>query len=219
MKWELKLNLTTLLLLLAGVVLFFVVRFRESSLHKDVDRWKGNYAAQTATFESYVSRVDGILISKDELIQLKEKELREALQSDSVQREIAKKYKRLAGSVKIETEFIHDTIEVEVPIYIARDTTLELWHDCFDIDLSLTTGRLSVDLIDIQNTQDIIMGERRSSLFRTEYALDVRNSNPCVTTTGMSSFIVVHENKWWNNPLITVPGSFLIGYGAGKISK
>ncbi len=211
MKWELKLNLTSLLLILAGVALFFIVRYRESGLKDEAERWRGNYAAQTATFENYISRVDGILISKDELIQLREKELREVLESDSTQRELVKKYRRLAASIRIETEFIHDTIYAEVPIYIDRDTTLELWHDCFDIDLSLSTGRLSVDLIDIQNEQDIVMGERRTSLFRAEYALDVRNSNQCITTTGMSSFIVVHEKKWWENPLITIPAGVATG--------
>jgi len=52
---------------------------------------------------------------------------------------------------------------------------------------------------------------RRSTLFKSYWAVDVYNSNPCIVVTDLQSTHVVTKKKWFENPIIT--GSLGIAIG------
>jgi hypothetical protein len=216
MKWNFKVNITTILVLVLGVVVFFWWNGQKNS---EINRWIGNYDANVGKYELYKSIVDDRMIVKDKAIELLSEELKAVAQSDSIQRELVKKYKRLAAVIKIETEFIHDTVKVNVPIHIENDTIVEIWSDCLELDVRLSTGFFALENIFIENRQDIVLGARKTGLFKTSQYVEVRNQNPCIQIQGMTSYVVVHEKKWWENPIITTLGGFTAGWAVGKLSK
>jgi hypothetical protein len=212
MKVNLNVNLWTVIAIVVAVLWMF----NRSNLKNDGQTWEDNYNAVVKGVRRYASSVDSVMISVGHMLQSQDKKLRDVMKSDSIQRELVGHYKRLSAVVKIETKFVHDTIEKRVPIYIDKDTTLDVWSDCFEMDISLESGLLSINNIFIENRQDIVLGARKSTLWRTEQAIDVRNTNPCITTTGMTTYKVVVDKKWHQKWWITAPISFGTGYVLGK---
>lgn len=207
-NWKFKINITTLLVIALGVVVFFFWNNRKSG---EYARLMNNLEVEKTAFVTYQSEVDGTIIAKDLAYQMLEGELEAALADDSLQAELIDHYKKLSAVVKVETKFETDTIRVPVPVYIDRDTTINLLDPCFKADLSVTNGLITIDGLTVDNRQDIVLGERKNGLRRAEYAVDLRNSNPCINVTGMTSYIVVHEKKWFENPLITIPAGVVAG--------
>jgi len=216
MKLDLKINLTTLLAIVLGVVVLFWFNGKKND---EISRWETNYEVQTTEFEAYKSKTDGTLIVKNNAISLLNGELKDAMKSDSVQRELVKKYRKLAFANKTETIFKIDTVKIPFPVYVDKDTTLKYVNPCFKADFSFSDGLFGINNLTIQNTQDIVGGSRKAGLFNTEYAIDVRNSNECLFTTGMTTYIVVEKKKIWENPIIVGLSSFGAGYLVGKLNK
>lgn len=216
MKTELKINLTTILVLMAGVAFFFWFngkKNREIELHVNtIEGYKWELDQER-------SKIDSATITWQNALQASNESLIAALKHDSIQKELISYYKGLSAVVKVETKYVHDTVKVSVPIYIDKDTTVNLSDECFQASLSLFNGGLSLNDYSIDNRQDIVIGDARRSLRGTESYVSIRNTNPCINTTGMQSFVVVTERKWWENPFITVPASVLIGYTAGRLSR
>jgi len=219
-KTELKINITTLLLIIAGVSVFFFMRSRLVDAKWDAERWEGNYIASQNGFRNYISDTDGTIVTLNGIIELTSQELAVALKSDSIQKGLVKKYKKAAAAVKIEWKFHpKDTVEVSIPIYIDRDTTVELWHDCFEVDIKAEDGRLSLTNLYIENRQDIILGARKSGLWRTEQAFDIHNTNPCIINVNATAYSVVVKKRWYEKWWITVPVSFGTGYMYGRFGE
>ena len=121
--------------------------------------------------------------------------------------------------IKYETEYVHDTVKVSVPIYIDKDTTVKLADECFQASLSLFNGGFSLNDYTIDNRQDIIIGTQKSGLRRKESIVTIRNTNPCINATGIQSYTVIYEKKWWENPLITIPAGIAAGAIAVSLAK
>lgn len=216
MKTELKLkiNLTTILVLVSGVVFFFWIN----------SRYNANLGASLETIEQHEwtieqkqSEIDSLKLTFQQALDVKEETLREYLAKDSSQMELIKYYKDLSSVVRVETKFVHDTVEVEVPIYIENDTVVEYSDPCFKADLSFKSGLFSLAGVSIDNTQDIVIGTQKRGLSRAETYVSIRNSNPCIQTTGMQSYNIVYEKKWWENPLITGGIGATAGFIGGMI--
>jgi len=216
MKAEFKVNVAAILILVVGVAFFFWLNGRKN---REIDLHLNTIAGHEFKYETYVSETDSAIVTWQEALDASNESLKAALAHDSIQEELISKYKRLASVVKVETKYIHDTVKVSVPIYIANDTTVNLSDDCFQASLSLFNGGLSINDYTIDNRQDIVIGKQKSGLRRQESIVTIRNTNPCINTTGIQSFNVIYEKKWWENPLITVPASVAVGYAAGRLSK
>ena len=212
MKINFNLNLGTLIL----TALLVLVALGWRSERNESNRWEGNYHASQEELHNYTITNSDILASYVESIQLTKAELRDALESDSIQRELARRYKELSEMVKVVTVYKTkwDTLRIPVPIFIDRDTTITHKDDCISLDMGFSNGSFAISGIEIPNTIRMAVGERKNGLFKgTTYSVDIAHSNPCVLTTGMTSYKIVHQRKWWENPLITIP----IGVGFGYI--
>jgi len=216
MKTELKINLTTILVLVAGVVFFFWLNGKKN---REINLHLNTIAQHEFKYEEKESELDSATIVWQETLNASNESLKAALSNDSIQAELIAYYKNLSQVVVYETEYIHDTVKVSVPIYIENDTTVNLADECFTASLSLSTGSISLNDYTIANRQDIVIGEQRSGWRNTKSYIAIRNTNPCIQTTGVQSYTVVYEKKWWENPLITIPASVAVGYAAGRIGK
>lgn len=214
---KLNLNMNVNLWAIALLIVVALWLLNRSHLRDQIDMWQSNYVAANGEIEELRSEVDSVIIAKNRVIELTNKRLKKALESDSIQRELANKYKKLASAVKVEWRFKVDTVEVEVPILIDRDTTVKLWYDCFDVDVKVQNGKIGLYNFYIENRQDIVIGERRTSLFKTEQSVMIRNTNPCITTVGATAYKVVVPKKWYEKWWITGPIGLGLGYGLAAV--
>jgi hypothetical protein len=216
---DFKVNATTLIAIAIGVGAFF---YLNGSKNKTIERWKDNYEVASNQADGYFklsNRLNDSLTVAGRTINVLNSEVKELTKSDSIQRGLVRHYRNLASVTKIETVFEIDTVEVLVPMMtIPDDTTITVVNPCYELDLRLKSGSLLVNSIDIQNRQDIVLGERKKGIWRTEQAFDIRNSNPCITNVGITTYNVVVPKKWHEKWWITIPSSFGLGYVAGKIN-
>jgi hypothetical protein len=214
MKTELKINLSTILVLVAGVVFFFWLNGKKN---RDIQRHLNVLSEKEFAFEEYKAEVDSAVVTWQAALGASNEALRAAVAHDSIQEELISHYKNLSTVIRYETVFVHDTVNVSVPIYIKNDTTVNLSDPCMSASLSLYNGGLSLNGPIIHNRQDIIVGDQKSGLRRTESIVSIRNTNPCLTSATLQTYNVVYEKKWWENPLITIPASVAVGFVAGSI--
>ena len=215
-QWNFKVNVFAILILAVGIAFFFLFRGNQK---KEIQTYVDSIAQHEFVFETWKSEVDSLDIVQQEALEVSAEALKQALARDSIALELIEHYKKLSNVVKIETKFVHDTVNVSVPIYIDGDTTVNLADNCFKASLSFTTGLMTISNLTIDNRQDIAIGDRRAGLFKTKQYVYVRNTNPCITTTGMTSYQIVVQKKWWENPLITVPAGVAIGLVGSQFIK
>jgi hypothetical protein len=216
MKTTFKVNVAAILILGVAVAFFFWYGGRKN---REIDLHLNTIAQHEFKWEERESEIDSATIVYQQTLNASNEALKAALADDSIQAELLDYYKNLSQVVVYETEYIHDTVKVSVPIYIEKDTTVNLSDDCFKASLSLSTGSVSLDNYTIANRQDIVIGSQKRRFGRGESYIAIRNTNPCINTTGVQSYTVVYEKKWWENPLITVPASVAVGYAAGRMTK
>jgi hypothetical protein len=58
-----------------------------------------------------------------------------------------------------------------------------------------TNKGLFIDELSIPNTQSIVVGNRKQGFLRTEYRIEVQNSNPYIKTTDIDSYTIKERNK------------------------
>jgi len=216
MKAEFKVNVAAILILGVAVAFFFWFNGKKNS---EINLHLNTISQHEFVYETTVSEHDSAKIVWQETLNASKESLRAALSNDSIQSELIAYYKNLSQVVIYETEYIHDTVKVSVPIYIENDTTVNLADNCFEASLSLSTGSVSLNNYSIVNRQDIVIGAQKNGLRRKESSIAIRNTNPCINVTGMQSYTVVYEKKWWENPFITIPASVAVGFAAGRMTK
>ena len=216
MKAEFKVNVAAILILAVGVAFLFWLNGKKN---REIDLHLNTIAQHEFKYEEKTSEIDSATIVWQESLDAANETLKAALVHDSIQAELLSYYKNLSQVIVYETEYVHDTVKVSVPIYIENDTTVNLSDNCFEASLSLFNGGISLNEYIINNRQDIVIGEQTSGLRRQESIVTIRNTNPCITVTGMQSYNVVYEKKWWENPLITAPIGIATGFILGTALK
>jgi hypothetical protein len=186
-----------------GILLVSFLLFKIISLKKEADIWKNNYNTEKTSFETYKTEYDGKTAYYKSQIQLTAQDLRRELQSNDSLKEIIKHYKRPETVTIIETKFVHDTINVpkEVYVEIGRDTTIKIGDLCFNAKINYLHKQLSISDFTVPNEQTIVTGLRKTGFLKKEYSFDVKNSNPCLVVTGMTSYKVTTKPKFWENPV------------------
>jgi len=183
------------------------------------ETWEYNYNIINGNHNSYVSKTDGVIIAYQKSILLTNAELKKALKSDSIQRELVQKYKKLAEATTVITEWKHDTVTIKVPIFINKDTTILYQDKCFNVDLRFAKGEFSLSDMQIYNRMDYVSGARRAGFLKTEYSIDIRNSNPCIITTSVSSYKVIHQPRVIESPIFWGVVGFVGGMYVNHLIK
>jgi len=216
MKAEFKINVAAILILGVAVAFFFWFNGRKN---REIELHLNTIAGHEFTIKEVVSELDSSKIAFQEALNASNESLKAALSQDSIQKELISYYKRLSQVVKYEYIYETNTDTVTVPMAVDKDTTVNLSEPCFEAQISLFDGGFALDNFSFDNRQDIVIGTQKSGLRRTTSSIAIRNTNPCINVSGMQTYTVVYEKKWWENPLITVPAGLLVGYAAGRIQK
>lgn len=214
MKTELKINLSTILVLVTGVVFFF---WLNSRYNQNIGESLETIEQHEWTIDQQKSKIDGLTISFQRALDVKDETIREYALRDSSQLELIKHYKNLSAVIKYEYIYVTDTLKVPVPITVESDTSLHITDPCYKLDFSLSDGLFRLDGFSFDNTQDIVIGSQKRLLSKAVTSVSIRNSNPCIQTTGMQSYNIVYEKKWWENPLIVGGISATAGFIGGMI--
>ncbi len=165
MKAEFKINVAAILILGVAVAFFFWFNGKKNS---EIELHLNTIAQHEFKYEEKVSEVDSVKIAYQVTLNASNESLKAALANDSIQKELISYYKNLSQVVIYETEYIHDTVKVSVPISIENDTTVNLADECFKASLSVFNGGLTLDSYTIENRQDIVIGSQKRLLGRGE---------------------------------------------------
>lgn len=209
-------EMTTKLKLILGASAVLILLAVAGNLYfnakADAKRWKENYNTEKSAFSTYRDKATGLEVAYKQQILLTEKELRKELKANDSLKGVVKHYKELSEVITVITEWKHDTINVPLPIFIARDTTVNLSDSCFKAKLDVFQGGIKLHGLSVTNKQDIVTGVRKMGFMKTEYSFDILNSNKCVSVTGMQSYKVIHKPKFYERPVFLISTGILAGY-------
>lgn len=136
--------------------------------------------------------------------------LRESRDSTKMVQNQFKRFKRVAAAVKTKTTT--EIKQIKVPYVINGkefDIPFEKSDQFYSLSGRSTNKGLTISNITIPNTQSIAIGDRKEGFFKTEFRIEVVNSNPYVKTQEVESFVFKQSKKRFG------VGAF-VGYGASS---
>jgi len=113
--------------------------------------------------------------------------------------------------IKGGAEITGDTIRIDRPIP-CNFTPVKIRRDSAHYTFmgTIAPNYFSIDSLVIPNTQSIVIGQRRTGLFkRPENRVEIVNSNPLMKVSNIGSFIVRTPKRWYERPVV--------GFGIGLI--
>lgn len=127
-------------------------------------------------------------------------------------KKLLKEYKKVSGAVYTETIVKIDTIKV--PYYIEGKTfnkSFEIIENNYSFSGISSNEGLIINNIQIPNKQSIVIGEKKTSFLKTEFKINVVNSNPYIKTTMAESYIYKEKKK-------RIGLGFQFGYGISNLT-
>ena len=114
-----------------------------------------------------------------------------------------------AGNITQATRI--DTVEIPYEVPVPVDFTRDFGANTEYYSITGTSNQNGVTLtgIEIPNTLSFAIGKKRTGIFKSEYRIEVVNSNPYVQTTGLDSYIL-------KVPAKRLGLSLYAGYGVGS---
>ena len=122
--------------------------------------------------------------------------------------EATKKWKSILAAAKVKQEVKIDTVRIpfSVPIDFSFSRSFEKSTDYYFIKGLATNLGINIEQFKTFNTQSIVFGRKKLSMFKTEIRAEITNSNPFIRTTSLDSWLYIETQKRWG---ISVFG----GYG------
>lgn len=190
-------KLTTKLLILACVILCALLFFS----NKRADKWKGssnNYEILAKDSIRHYKTKLGQNVSTIRSLEVSEKDLKKGKYiSDSLLKDLTRKFRNLKSSVKIVTVTKIDTVKVnfDVPIEIPFQRSFKVSEEFYSLSGNVSNTGLTISQITIPNTSRIVIGDRKETFFKSSFETSVTNSNPYLKTTGIQSQFVTERKK------------------------
>lgn len=128
-------------------------------------------------------------------------------------------YTKIKQVLKIDTvtQYVFKTDTLPCAPFVKNFTIDSSWYK---FDVSLTNKDFTMSNFLLPNRQDIIVGTKKNGLFkRNEYIVTVQNTNPHMTVTGIQSYTLKPDVKFYNKiwfRALEVGAAFIIGRQAGK---
>lgn len=118
-----------------------------------------------------------------------------------------------ATSIKIVTQLVHDTIHF--PDTIPCDFQQFYLTDSnkyWSVKAYIAPSFFMIDTLKTFNEMSMVIGTKKAGFFRrVEHRIEVKNSNPYVITTNISSFTIKEVPKWYQRKAFT----FCVGLASG----
>ncbi|WP_439130010.1 DUF6549 family protein [Polaribacter sp.] len=121
----------------------------------------------------------------------------EAKKENAQLKEAVKKFKKLASATVVNT--ITEIKEVPVPFEVKVPYNFErtfLKEDNF-YSLSGTVNQSGINFTSLSfpNTQTLVVGKKKTGFLKTEYRVEVTNSNPYIKTNAIDNFTFTEKTK------------------------
>ena len=204
----------TLLLYSLIVVLFFMLLQKCTDQNEIYASLKSSQAFLNDTIAYYENEI-GQQVAERKAIQgntdVLEVLLSKQIDSTGQLKRLVSKYKNLAAAGNITQETIIDTVEIPYEVAVPYEFTRDFSKQTDNYLISGTSRQKGVTLSEIQipNTLSFAIGKKRTGLFKSEYRIEVVNSNPYIYTTGLDSYTL-------EVPAKRLGLSLYAGYGVGS---
>lgn len=158
----------------------------QSALLDSVQYYKnslGQEVAEKKSFQGTAEELETILDAKRK----ENAQLNEAL----------KKWKSIANATQIKSvvQLPGIPIPFEVPIPCKFSRTFVKHDQWFSVGGEVTEAQIFIENVLLYNTQTIVIGKRKLSMFRSEFRAEVTNSNPYIKTLDIENFNFIEKNK------------------------
>ena len=203
---------TFYLIFIVGIILYSFNYLGKQN--NEIQRQKDNVKAlQDST--TYFKNKQGEIVATKLVLQLTEKELKEVKKSNSNLAIALKNFKRPITIIETKQEVRIDTVLVPykdtIPFIFNRfEKKVDKYYS-----LNITSnqrGNTVSDLTLTPNKQTIIVGDKRSSIFKdTELRVDITNSNKYFNQKNIKPIVIVYKKVWFEKPLVTIPIGIVLG--------
>jgi hypothetical protein len=198
-----------------GVCLFL---FRDCQHQKVVDNLVKNVATYSDSAKHYKSKY-GIVAFNQTLQFQNDKQLKAYLSQNDTLKKLLKSFKKVSAVVTgKEIVYIHDTVSIPFEVKIPCDfKPFQVKRDCthYHFKGTIFPDKFNIDEISIPNKQTVVLGEKKTGLFKKEYRVEITNSNPFIITSNVGGYTVNPKKEWYQRPVVT----FLIGAAVGSAAS
>ena len=150
-----------------------------------------NIEALTDSLGHYKNK-EGVWVAEKKLFQGTEKDLRQVIKSkDKAFQKLLKTFKKpvAAATVKtvtqIDTVFIPYETKIDLPVF---ELPFSKVAKHYSISGTSTNKGISISEVSIPNTQNVVIGKKKIGWFKSEYRIEIKNSNPLIKTTDLDGF-------------------------------
>lgn len=194
-----------------GAVLLFLFNMKGciedrnyDKLITKIENYQDSVKYYTARDKSQVAFNNNLEVKLDALLEV----------NDTLQRYLDNlKFRDVESITTIKEVLRIDT--VEVPLNISDcdfDTTVNVKEDHYSLQANITDESLLLSNILIPNEMTYVIGYKKDKFWKKkERVVTVTNSNPYIQNTGLSSFTIVEDKKWWEKGWVKVVGGAVIG--------
>lgn len=196
------------------IVLLIIMFFMQKCNTNKETIYIGEIAKYKDTVMTYKDAFGGY-VSYNTTLELKNREQLAIIAEKNKQLfELQKSFKTVesATSIKTELQLVHDTIYFTDTIpcdfqqFYLTDSN-KFWS----VKAYIAPSFFMIDTLKTFNEMSMVIGTKKASLFkRAEHRIEVKNSNPYVITTNISSYTIKETPKWWQTK------AFI--FGAGLVS-
>jgi hypothetical protein len=197
-----------ILIVLAVIALLF----RECQHQKQVDDLVVSIADYKDTAYYYKGE-NGKIVAYNEALELQnEEQVKALLKKDEDFKMLLDGFKSInaTGGVTTIFEVKHDTIELHdtipcdfEPIAVTKtDSTYDFFGTIMPSDFI-------IDSLKVPNEMKFVVGEKKVGLFKKETRIEVVNTNPLITTTGITAYTVQEPKKGFLITLSAIGGAIV----------
>lgn len=186
---------------------------------QDNNRYSENLKALTEKNAVYKNKL-GTLTTVNKTLQLTQKELKQTIAAQKGNIKVL-----TAGFYRINTVITTQTItkldtivipfEKPIPCEFDREGTIS--QEWFSLGYKLNNKNLTIDSVTIPNEQIIVVGLKRKNMFsKSILVTEITNTNPKITTTGLTSYETVVPVKWYESKTVWATVGAIIGFLIAK---
>lgn len=150
-----------------------------------------NIEALTDSLGHYKNK-EGVWVAEKKLFQGTEKDLRQVIKSKDIAfQKLLKTFKKPVAAATVETITKIDTVfipyenKIDLPVFELPFSKISKHYSLSAIS---TNEGVGISEVSIPNTQNVVIGKKKTGWFKSEYRIDVENSNPLIKTTDLDGF-------------------------------
>jgi hypothetical protein len=186
---------------IAIIIGLSVLLFHQCNKNRNIKSTNENNQSALLDSISYYKNSLGMEVAEKLAFQCTTAELEVILQDKRKENEqlneALKKWKKIANATEINTvteiKEVPIPFEVKIPCDFSR--TFAKQDKWFSIGGMVNQDQIFIENVLLYNTQTVVIGKKKLSMFRSEFRAEVTNSNPYIKTVDIQSFNFIEKNK------------------------